>query len=134
VHKLVQLARTNFVYQWPRPDGSPRGDEVWCSAGRMLDSFTMHWNMAAGWWPKQDVTYRTSASWLPQASIRLDQYVDHLCRVLLGIGSTPRILSAAVAATGYGPTTVVTKDHPIGRGVFLRLIGVLLDSPEHMRR
>ena len=30
--------------------------------------------------------------------------------------------------------TVVTKDHPVSRGVFLRLIGVLLDSPEHMRR
>jgi uncharacterized protein (DUF1800 family) len=134
VHKLVQLARTNFVYQWPRPDGSPRGDEFWCSAGRMLDSFTMHWNMAAGWWPKQDVTYRQTASWLPQASIRLDQYVDHLCRVVLGTVSTPRILSAVVAATGFTPSTIVTKDHALGRGVFLRLMGVLLDSPEHMRR
>jgi uncharacterized protein (DUF1800 family) len=134
VHSLVQLARTIFVYQWPRPDGAPRGDAYWCSAGRMLDSFRRHWSLVAGWYPTQDVTYRSTASWLPQPSIRLDQYVDHLCRVLLGRSSTPRLLSAVVSGTGYGPATLITKDHALGRTVFVRLAGVLLDSPEHMRR
>jgi hypothetical protein len=133
-HKLVKLPRTQLVYHWPRPDGSPRGDEFWCSAGRMLDSFTKHWNLASGGWLTQDVVYRQPASWLPQPSIRLDQYVDHLCRVILGVVSTPRILSAVVAGTGFGPETLVTKDHILGQGVVVRLLAVLLDSPEHMRR
>jgi uncharacterized protein (DUF1800 family) len=134
VNKLTQVTHTDAIYHWPRPNGSPRGDENWCTAGRMLDTFRMHWRFAAGWWPTQDVTYRTAASWLPQPSIRLDQYVDHLCRVLLGRSSTSRILGAAVAATGFGPATLITPTHLVSRSAFVRLVGTLLDSPEHMRR
>jgi len=134
VHKVWQVTHTDAIYNWPRPNGSPRGDDSWCTAGRMLDSFRMHWRFAAGWWPIQDVTYRTGASWLPQPSIRLDQYVDHLCRVLLGRTSTARILGAAVTATGFGPTTLITPTHLVSRSAFVRLVGTLLDSPEHMRR
>ncbi|NUR05834.1 MAG: DUF1800 domain-containing protein [Nocardioidaceae bacterium] len=131
---IAWVPQSILVYQWPRPDGSPRGDAAWASATRMLSSFQMHWNLAGAWWPRQGATYRTAAAWLPKASIRLDQYVDHLCRVLLGRSSTPRILGACVAATGYPPGTVVTREHPIASWLFVRLIGVLLDSPEHMRR
>lgn len=134
VNKLTQVTHTDAIYNWPRPNGSPRGDDNWCTAGRMLDTFRMHWRFAAGWWPIQDVTYRTAASWLPQPSIRLDQYVDHLCRVLLGRVSNARILTAAVTATGFGPATLITKDHLVSRSAFVRLVGTLLDSPEHMRR
>jgi len=134
VNKLTQVTHTDAIYHWPRPNGSPRGDDNWCTAGRMLDSFRMHWRFAAGWWPTQDVTYRTGATWLPQPSIRLDQYVDHLCRVLLGRVSNARILTAAVTATGFGPATLITKDHLVSRSAFVRLVGTLLDSPEHMRR
>jgi uncharacterized protein (DUF1800 family) len=134
VNKLTQVTHTDAIYHWPRPNGSPRGDDNWCTAGRMLDTFRMHWRFAAGWWPTQDVTYRTAASWLPQPSIRLDQYVDHLCRVLLGRVSTARILGAAVTATGFGPATLITPTHLVSRSAFVRLVGTLLDSPEHMRR
>jgi uncharacterized protein (DUF1800 family) len=130
----VWVPQSTLVYQWPRPDGSPRGDAAWASATRMLSSFQFHWDLAGGWWPTQDVTYRASSAWLPKASIRLDEYVDHLCRTVLGRGSTSRILGACLDATGYGPSTVVTKDHQIAGWLFVRLVGVLLDSPEHMRR
>jgi uncharacterized protein (DUF1800 family) len=133
-NKIVQATHSEAIYHWPRPNGSPRGDENWCTAGRMLDTFRMHWRFAAGWWPTADVTYRTAASWLPQPSIRLDQYVDHLCRVLLGRVSTSRILTAAVTATGFGPATLITPTHMVSRSAFVRLVGTLLDSPEHMRR
>jgi uncharacterized protein (DUF1800 family) len=130
----VYTPRTTMLYQWPRPDGAPFGDAAWASPARMLSSFRMHWNLAAGWWPKLDVTYRTPPSWLPQSRIRLDRYVDHLCRMMLGKGSDSRLLTAAVAATGYGPATVITKDHAVSKWMFVRLVGVLLDSPDHMRR
>ena len=130
----VYTPRTSLAYQWPRPDGAPLGDAAWASPARMLSSFQMHWNLAAGWWPKLDVTYRTPPSWLPQTQIRFDRYVDHLCRMLLGKGSDSRLLTAAVAATGYGPATLITKDHAVSTWMFVRLVGVLLDSPDHMRR
>ena len=133
-HSAVWVPQTTLLYQWPRPDGSPYGDAAWSSATRMLNSFRMHWNLTAGWWPTKDVTYRQPSSWLPQTRIRFDQYVDHLCRMMLGKGSSSRILSAAVAATGTAPGSIVTKDHEVSRWLFVRLVGVLLDSPDHMRR
>lgn len=131
----VWVPQTTLLYQWPRPDGLPLGDAAWSSATRMLNSFRMHWDLGAGWWPTKDVSYRKSgAAWLPQRRIRLDQYVDHLCRVILGRGSDSRILGSVVAATGYSPRTAVTKDHPVCTWLFVRVLGVLLDSPDHMRR
>lgn len=122
-------------YSWPRPDGPPLGNAAWSSASRMLSSFRMHWNLAAGWWPTKDVTYRTSgASWLPQRRIRLDQWVDHLCRTLLGRRSDSRMLTAVVTVTGYPPRTIITKNHPVAGWLFVRLVGALLDSPDHMHR
>ncbi len=122
------------LYQWPRPDGPPDRNSAWSSATRMLSSFRMHWNLGGGWYPTANVSYRKHASWLPQKRIRFDQYVDHLCRMLHGTGSTPRILKAAVQAVGYRPGEVITRDHPIADWMFVRLLGVLLDSPQHMSR
>jgi uncharacterized protein (DUF1800 family) len=130
----VWVPQSTLAYHWPRPDGSPYGDAAWSSATRVLSSFRMHWNLTAGWWPTRDVTYVRPAAWLPQSRIRLDQYVDHLSRMLLGRPSTSRVLSAAVAAVGYPPATVVTRDHELSQWLFVRLVGVLLDSPEHLRR
>ena len=122
------------LFSWPRPDGSPEHNAAWSSASRMLSSFHMHWSMAGGWWPSQDVTYRRPVSWLPQRRIRFDQYVDHLCRMVHGKGSTPRLLKAAAEATGVRPADVVTSSHPLGSWMFVRLMAVLLDSPDHMTR
>ncbi|MGZ6884453.1 MAG: DUF1800 domain-containing protein [Nocardioidaceae bacterium] len=130
----IWVPQTTLLFQWPRPDGSPYGDAVWSSATRMLNSFRMHWDLAAGWWPTKDVSYRRPAAWLPQQQIRLDQYVDHLCRMVLGKPSTSRILSASISAVGYGPSALITADHPVSGWLFVRLMGVLLDSPDHMRR
>jgi uncharacterized protein (DUF1800 family) len=131
----VWVPQTTLLYQWPRPDGAPLGDAAWSSPTRMLSSFRMHWNLTAGWWPTKDVTYRKSgAAWLPRSRIRLDQWVDHLCRVILGKPSDARLLRAVVTATGYPPATVVTKDHQLAGWLFVHLVGTLLDSPDHMRR
>jgi uncharacterized protein (DUF1800 family) len=126
--------QSTLLYHWPRPDGSPYGAESWASASRMLSSFRMHWNLVAGWWPREDVRYRQPSSWLPQKRIRFDRYVDHLSRMILGKPSNTRILSASVAATGCRPGEQITRDHPVAGWLFVRLVGVLLDSPDHMRR
>ncbi len=130
----VWLPHSTLLHQWPRPDGFPYGDAPWSSATRMLSSFEMHWDLLGGWWPTQEATYRPSTAWLPARSLRLDELVDHLCRVLLGRHSTSRILHSCVTAVGYPARTVVTKDHAVARWLFVRLAAVLLDSPEHLRR
>jgi uncharacterized protein (DUF1800 family) len=124
----------DLMYSWPRPDGAPQHNDAWSSAGRMLASFKMHWNLAGGWFPKVAVSYRTPRSWLPQRRIRFDQYVDHLCRTVHGRGSTPVMLQAAVQATGCRPGEIVTGKHPLASWLFVRLMAVLLDSPTHMHR
>ncbi len=133
-HTASWVHQSMLLYQWPRPDGPPGHNAAWSSATRMLAAFRMHWNLGGGWYPSADVSYRPPASWLPQRRIRLDQYVDHMCRMLHGKPSTPLLLAAAVEALGEPPGEVITRDHALGGWLFVRLLGVLLDSPEHMRR
>ncbi|QNN54067.1 DUF1800 family protein [Nocardioides mesophilus] len=123
-----------LLWQWPRPDGAPERNADWASASRMLGSFRMHWNMAGGYYPKVDATYKTARWWLPQRRLRLDEYVDHMCRMVLGRGSTSRDLKAVCQATGRAPGEIVTKDHPLVRYLFVRMVVCLLDSPSHMSR
>jgi uncharacterized protein (DUF1800 family) len=131
---LVWTIDSTLPYQWPRPDGPPDTQDVWAAPTRMLNSWRMHWDLAGGWWPSQEATYLTPASYLPQTSIRFDKFVDHLSRVLLGRGSTSVLLDAACEGTGTGVAEVVTVDHAVIRWKFYRLVGTLLDSPQHMTR
>lgn len=133
-NKISHVQGGMLLYQWPRPDGPPDRNTAWTSATRVLSSFRMHWLMAGGFYPKKNVRYRSTASWLPKKRLRFDQYVDHLCRILLGRPSTPQILKAACQATGMAPGKVVTKRSSIAKYGGVRLIGALLDSPAHMMR
>ncbi len=131
---LSWTVKSTLCYHWPRPDGPPDSEAVWAAPTRMLNSWKMHWGLAGGWTPGQQVTYRTPASYLPATSIRFDLFVDHLCRILLGRGSTSVLLDAACEATGTGTAEVVTVEHAVIRWKFYRLVATLLDSPEHMTR
>ena len=133
-HSISWVHQSLLLYQWPRPDGPPDRNSAWASATRMLSSFRMHWNMANGWWPDGNARYRKPVAWLPERRLRFDEYVDHLSRMLLGRGSTPRLLTAAVQATGFGPSTIVTPDHQVAGWMSGRLLTTLLDTPEHMSR
>jgi uncharacterized protein (DUF1800 family) len=132
-HALPFAINSTLPYHWPRPDGPPDSEDVWAAPTRMLNSWKLHWSLASGA-PAQQATYRTPASYLPVASLRFDRFVDHLCRILLGQGSTSVLLDAACEGTGTGTAEVVTVDHPVIRHKFPRLVSVLLDSPEHMTR
>ena len=121
-------------YSWQRPDGRPDRATAWSSTSRFLASLQVHYTLAGGWWPKVRVAYRRPVSWLPQRRIRFDELVDHLCRSILGRGSTALLLQAACEATGCRPGDYITATHRIVRWEMPRLLTVLLDSPFHMTR
>lgn len=122
------------LYTWPRPDGAPETNPEWTSAVRMLRSFRMHWNLAGGYYPKQDVKHVPARNRIPAARMTFDSYLDHVSRSLLGRGSTARSLQAACLATGLTPGSVITPAHALGTWMFPHVAAVLLDSPEHMTR
>ena len=132
-HMITGLHQGLPLYQWPRPDGPPERSADWSSASRMMSSFRMHWNLAGGSYPTRDVTYKPPRWWVPRHDLRLDRYVDHLCRLLLGRRSTSLELKVVCQATGLRPDDrIVKNDH--ARSTFVRIAAALLDSPTHMSR
>lgn len=121
-------------HSWPRPDGQPIDSRAWSTPNRLLASMQVHYSLAGGWWPNERVDYRSPKKWLPRNDIRLDQYVDHLCRTILGVPSTARHLEACCKAVGYKPSEAITKKHAIVAYETPRLLAILLDSPDHMTR
>ncbi len=121
-------------FSWPRPDGPPDRNAAWSSVSRLLASFDVHYSTAHGWWPSNDITYRTPASWLPQPSVQFDALVDHLCMQLLGRHASPRLLETACAALELRPQDTITTSHALVRWRMGYLLSTLLDTPEHLHR
>jgi uncharacterized protein (DUF1800 family) len=119
------------LFSWPRPDGPPIVGAAWSSPSRMFSSYRMHRNQAGGWYPYQ-ANYRTGAVWLPNASLRLSAYVDHLSRAWFGRAANDRQQTAATQAVGFPGSTLVSSKHAVGSWQFPWLAYALLDSPDHM--
>jgi uncharacterized protein (DUF1800 family) len=133
VHGASQL------FSWPRPDGPPIDSGSWSSASRLFASYNMHADLSGGWWPTQDATYKSAASWLPVPQVRFDRYVDHLSRLWLGRAADTRLINAARLAVTrpekWGTVTnasIVDKNHMVAGWAFPRLAWALLDTPDHM--
>lgn len=133
-NELSWALDSTLPFQWPRPDGPPERATAWASPTRMLNSWRMHWNLAGGYWPDDQVRFKRPVAYLPQDRLRFDRFVDHVCRVVLGRPSNTRLLDAACEGTGTGPGEVVTAGHPIIEWKMHRLLSVLLDTPAHMSR
>ena len=112
------------------------GDAAWSSATRMLNSFRMHWNLAAGWWPTKDVT-------LPQQRRRLaadDQPPARRVRrppLALRARQGRRRPHGRRRRRRHGLPGEHRPDrasHQVVGWMHVRVMGVLLDSPDHMRR
>lgn len=123
-----------YPYAWPRPDGRPDSGGAWSATSRLLASFEVHYAMAGGWWPKRDATYRTAVSWLPEPIIRMDLFVDHLSRTILGRASTATLLRACCQVTDTARTEKISKDHKIIKWKMARLLTTFLDNPQHLGR
>ncbi len=133
-HELSWTLGSTLVFQWPRPDGAPDRADVWASTTRMLNSWSMHWCLAGGWWPDGEARYQQPTAFLPQSGLRFDELVDHLSRVVLGRGSTNKLLKAACQGCDISPSEAITPAHAAMSWKFPRLMAVLLDSPAHMSR
>ena len=120
---------------WPRPDGQPVDGRIWSSPSRVLASMGVHWTLAGSWYPDAHLaTFREPVSWLPERRIAFADLVDHLTRTVLQVPSTPELLSACCAATGYRPDQMVTKSDDLFGWRWPRLMVTLLDSPEFFYR
>ena len=53
---------------------------------------------------------------------------------MLGTPADARTLAAVVGVTGYPASTVISATHQVAGWMHVRVMGVLLDSPDHMRR
>jgi hypothetical protein len=100
----------------------------------MLNSWRMHWQLGGGFYPNQDVTFRAATKFLPDSGMRFDQLVDHMCRSLLGRGSTRAVLEAACKGCDVAPGDKITRKHAVMRHKFPRLTSAVLDTVEHMTR
>ena len=108
---------------------------AWSSASRMLgslrDALEPRRRLVAD--PGRRPTARP-ASWLPAADDPAStEYVDHLCRMLLGKPSDARLLQARRPSRPTGlraADTLVTKDHAIAHWLFPRLV----DRPARLPR
>ena len=131
-HLSSQMGQTPFG--WGPPDGFPQVASAWSTPGRMMGSFKAHNSLAGHFYPNAGIHYRSHGSWLPQPRIRLDQLVDHLCRLIHGRASTAVMLGAVCLCLDLKPDTIVTRDSWIVRYRMPHLLGTLLDTPEFMTR
>lgn len=118
-------------HSWPRPDGAPVTDDVWHSPARMLSSFSMHWNMAGGWWPADQVKFRDPKELIPRKGIFFKDLVDDLSQTMLHVPADDRMLETALLATGLRKGELIGRDHELADWLWPRLVTALLDSPEH---
>ncbi len=120
---------------WPAPNGQPIVGAAWASPSRVMGSMGTHYTMANGWWPNQGIHYPTPASWLPQATTRFDDLVDHMAQRILhrhASASAAAGLPRGRRASRARPRS--TKDHPLMRWLFPRLLTTFFDSPDFLRR
>lgn len=122
-------------YDWPAPNGFPESGAAWSGAGRVLVSADSHRTLAHGWWPTQQVTYRTAADWLPPSMLPLsvDKAVAHIGSSMFGVPVPKRTRTAAATAIGLSPDYQLTTA-TAGTGRVLGLVAALLDSPTHLTR
>jgi uncharacterized protein (DUF1800 family) len=121
-------------FGWGPPDGFPDNGPIWSSASRLMGSYHIHYTFAGGFYPRSGITYRPHASWLPEKQLRFDEFVDHLCRELHGQRSTRLLLGAACIAVDQQPGDQVDADHVLVKYRMAKLLGILLDTPQHMTR
>jgi hypothetical protein len=119
---------------WPQPDGQPIDNASWASPSRLLGSMEVHYSMSGGWWPSKGIRYRTPEDWLPQPEIGFHELVDHLSQQLLQRRATDLLQKACSQSVAVRPSERITKDHPLVKWLFPRLLTTFLDSPAHYRR
>jgi hypothetical protein len=135
-HQLVWQASSMGMMpmSWPAPNGQPIVGAAWASPSRVMGSMSTHYGMAGGWWPSRGIHYRQPTSWLPAPAIRFDHLVDHLAQQILQRPASDTLQQACREAVAVGAHVQVTKDHPVMKWLFPRLLTTFFDSPDFLRR
>lgn len=135
-HQLLWQASSMGMgpMSWPAPNGQPIVGAAWASPSRVMGSMATHYTMSGGWWPSQGIHYPAPTTWLPQPSTRFDVLVDHLAQRILHRHASSTLQQACREAVAVGAHEQVTKDHPVMRWLFPRLLTTFFDSPDFLRR
>jgi uncharacterized protein (DUF1800 family) len=120
-------------FMWPAPNGFPELGGAWASAGRMRNSWEMHYGAGAGWWPRTGMSRKAPRNFLPAGKVRLDAAVDHVSRQLLGRKATAASIKAAAQLVQMQTTTIIERES-FGDWRAIPLISAVLNSPEHLRK
>jgi uncharacterized protein (DUF1800 family) len=120
-------------FMWPAPNGFPELGAAWASAGRMRNSWEMHYGAAGGWWPATGRSRKAPRNFLPAGKVRLDKAVDHVSRQLLGRKATAASIKAVAQVVQMDTTTIIDRDS-FGDWRAIPLISTVLNSPEHLRK
>jgi uncharacterized protein (DUF1800 family) len=121
-------------FDWGRPDGFPDAGEAWTGVTRVLNAFDIHKNLAGGYYPSRDVTYRSDTYWLPPLPATLGQVVDSVSRRLLARPANDTLLAAVSARLELDLSYRVAIPADMQSWRMRPLLGTVLDSPEHMTR
>ncbi|WP_147456004.1 DUF1800 domain-containing protein [Nocardioides mangrovicus] len=118
------------------PDGFPDVAAAWSTSVRATAMLRWHWQIADpdSGLVGDDSDRPSVSSLLPRSSMRFDQWVDHLCRTLLGLPADDVQVAAACAATGLSNSTTVTASSTVAGSGFQRLLVSLLDTPTLLNR
>ncbi len=123
----------NPPYEWPAPDGYPEAGGAWTSAGRVLNGLVVHQDLAAGWWPTRDATFRAPGSWLPDLPATVADVVDRIGTRLLGETPGDAVRVGVATALGVPLDRKVTRED-LWNGRIRLILAALLDSPTHLHR
>jgi hypothetical protein len=122
-----------FPFDWPRPDGFPDTAASWTGVARMLNSFRIHDNLAGGYFPTRDVTYRSPGHWLPHLPATFETVMVHMAKMLIGRRPSADLRSALVTRTGIHAAQRVHRDD-LPDYMVVRMLQTILDAPSHMTR
>jgi hypothetical protein len=100
----------------------------------MLNSFQTHHLQAGGYYPAKEATHRSAVSWLPKLPARFDAVVEHVCQQLLARPATAELQKAASIRLQMSAGQRVASRADLPTYKVTRLLGTLLDSPQHMTR
>ena len=121
-------------YEWPAPNGYPEVDAAWASAGRVLTSFTTHRELAARWWPTDEVRFPKFSSLLPSMPATLGQVVNTVALRTMGEKPTPAVRAGISQLLGIPLSTQLSRKEALEYWNIRGILASLLDSPLHLHR
>jgi uncharacterized protein (DUF1800 family) len=121
-------------YEWPAPNGYPQVSAAWTSAGRIMNSFSTHRDLAAHWWPTKQASFLSVDALLPTLPATLQAVIDRIGYQVLGQAPGADISTGIATLLGVPLTHKVGKTEAHEYWFVIQIVSSLLDSPAHLHR